>query len=215
MAFLSLALAISLKLYPALLAAVLARGRALRFVLIFATVLLCAYAPYLTVGEKLVGFLPRYFSDPYEIVNLGLPSLLFTLLPPAKAGWVLRFGVLAVAVWMFLHRTGDLPGRPYALLRQVYLLVSVHTLLLYPAVYPWYLSWLVPLLCFFPSPGWLYFSCALAFTYTLSPTPTTAWPTPTWVLWLEYTPLYVLLAMEVAAARRGAEQSFPPPRTDL
>jgi hypothetical protein len=196
--FVSLALAASLKLYPALLTAVLARGRAVRCVLIFTIVLMSTYAPYLTAGEKLSGFLPRYFSDPDEITNLGLPSLLFYLLPPAQAGWVLRLIVLAVAVWMFVRRKDDSAEHPYAPLNQVYLLVSVHTLLLYPALYPWYLSWLMPLLCFFPSPGWLYFSCASAFVYL-------PWPTPTWALWLEYAPLYVLLGVEITVARQRLE----------
>ncbi len=195
LAFVSLALATSLKLYPALLAAVLARGRALRCTLLFAVVLSCTYAPYLAVGKKLVGFLPRYFSAPQEITNVGLPSLLFRLLPPAQAGWVLRLVVLAVALWMFVRpRKGDVCtaplDEPRSLLYQAYLLVSIHTLLLYPALHPWYLSWLIPLLCFFPSPGWLYLSCTAAFVYT-------TWPTPTWVLWLEYAPLYLLLGVEM------------------
>jgi hypothetical protein len=199
LAFMGLALATSLKLYPALLVAVLARGRAVRCVLIFTVVLLCTYAPYLTVGKKIIGFLPRYFSDPNEIINLGLPSLLFTLLPPAWAGWVLRLMLLAVATWMFLRpHTGSSENDALDPLYQIYLLISIHTLLLYPALYPWYLSWLIPLLCFFPSPGWLYFSCASAFTYI-------TWPTPAWALWLEYAPLYLLLGMEMTG-RKGKKQ---------
>jgi alpha-1,6-mannosyltransferase len=210
LAFLSLALATSLKLYPALLAAVLARGKVVQCVLIFLVVLLCVYVPYFGVGEKVIGFLPRFLSDPDEIMNLGLPSLLFAVLPPAQAGWVFRFGVLAVVVWIFFRpeavaAEGDAlesigaglrPAPTTRLLHLVYLLVSVHTLLLYPVLYPWYLSWLIPLLCFFPSPGWLYFSWASAFVYV-------PWPTPTWVLWLEYAPLYVLLGREVAKQYRS------------
>jgi hypothetical protein len=195
LAFVSVALATALKLYPALLAAVLARGRIVRCGVIFVVVLLGTYAPYLAVGEKVIGFLPRYFSDPEEVTNLGLPSLLFHVLQPAQAGWVLRLTVLAVAVWMWACGGNTAPRRPDTLLRQVYVLVSIHTLLLYPALYPWYLSWLVPLLCFFPSPGWLYFSVASAFVYV-------GWPTPTWVVWLEYTPLYLLLALELVGSRR-------------
>jgi hypothetical protein len=96
--------------------------------------------------------------------------------------------VLAVAAWMFFRPA--VPGKSKDTLREVYLLISVHTLLLYPALYPWYLVWLIPLLCFFPSPGWLYFSCASALVYT-------TWPTPTWALWFEYAPLYVLLGVEM------------------
>jgi predicted DNA-binding transcriptional regulator AlpA len=192
LAFASLALATSLKLYPALLAAVLARGQVVRCILIFTTVLLGTYVPYLDAGKKIIGFLPVYFSEPDEITNIGLPSLLFTILHPVQAGWVLRLMVLVVAVWLFVRRgEGAL-----SLLRQVYLLMSVHTLLLYPALYPWYLCWLIPLLCFFPSPGWLYFSCASAFVYL-------TWPTPTWVLWLEYVPLYILLGTEMMRKRSG------------
>jgi alpha-1,6-mannosyltransferase len=204
LAFVSLAFATSVKLYPALLAAVFVRGRVGRCVLIFAAVLFCAYAPYLAGSAKILGFLPRYFSDPDEITNLGLPSLLFAVLSPPQAGWILRLIVAGVAVWIFFRSNSawaksdasgngggslNLPSR--CLLSNAYLLVSVHTLLLYPALYPWYLLWLIALLCIFPSPGWLYFSCASAFVYT-------TWPTPSWVLWLEYAPLYVLLGVEMA-----------------
>ncbi len=191
LAFASLALATSLKLYPALLAAVFARGRVARCVLIFVAVLLCAYAPYLAGGDNILGFLPRYFSDPDEITNLGLPSLLFAVLSPVHAGWILRLVLAGVAASIFVRQEGDPASHSDTFLQQAYLLVSVHTLLLYPALYPWYLVWLIPLLCIFPSPGWLYFSCASSFVYI-------AWPTPTWVLWLEYTPLYVLLGVEIA-----------------
>ena len=209
----SLALATAVKFYPALLVAVLARRRIIRCVLIFAAVGVCTYLPYLSAGGKLVGFLPRYFSDPDEITNLGLPSLLFYVLPPSQAGWVLHFLVVTVAVWIFLRpyldpieahdlTTAAIPVQ-LALqdLYSIYLLVSVHTLLLYPALYPWYLSWLIPLACFFPSPGWLYLSCASALVYT-------TWPTPRWVLWLEYMPLYVLLGMEIFCSRKGTVGFF-------
>ncbi len=66
--------------------------------------------------------------------------------------------------------------------------------LLSPVLHPWYLVWLIPLLCFFPSLGWLYFSWASSLVYT-------TWPTPTWVLWIEYAPLYVLLGVELASRR--------------
>ena len=206
LALVSLAFATSVKLYPALLAAVFVRGRVGRCVPIFAAVLFCAYAPYLAGSARLLGFLPRYFSDPDEITNLGLPSLLFAVLSPPQAGWILRLVVAGVAVWLCFRSdsawaksaaSGNggvslTPASP-CLLSNAYLLVSVHTLLLYPALYPWYLLWLIAFLCTFPSPGWLYF-CASAFVYT-------TWPTPPWVLWLEYAPLYVLLGIETL--RRG------------
>jgi len=203
LAFASLALATSVKLYPALLVAVFARGRVIQCALIFAAVLLCAYAPYLAGGDNILGFLPRYFSDPDEITNMGLPALLFAVLSPTQAGWLLRLVVMGVAAWMFVSQKGDPASHPHTFLQQVYLLVSVHTLLLYPALYPWYLIWLIPLLCVFPSPGWLYFSCASAFVYI-------TWPTPTWVLWLEYAPLYVLLGVELMGRNQALlDQAVP------
>ena len=202
--FVSLALGTAVKLYPALLVAVLAKGMMIRCVTIFSVVLVGTYLPYFSAGEQLAGFLPRYFSDPDEITNLGLPALLVYFLTPTQAGWVLRLTVLTVAAWIFV-RPGDTAARSEAAenagtgslltlpdLYRIYLLISVHTLLLYPALYPWYLVWLIPLLCFFPSPGWLYFSWASSLIYT-------TWPTPTWVLWVEYVPLYTLLGKEIVS----------------
>ncbi|MBI3797605.1 MAG: hypothetical protein HY268_11655 [Deltaproteobacteria bacterium] len=214
LAFMSLAFATSVKLYPALLAAVFVRRRVGRCGLIFAAVLLCAYTPYLAGGAKILGFLPRYFSDPDEITNLGLPSLLFAVLSPVYAGWILRLGVVGVAGWIFFRsdstwmkseaagNRGASPNPPFpSLVGNAYLLVSVHTLLLYPALHPWYLLWLIALLCMLPSPGWLYFSCASALVYI-------TWPTPSWVLWLEYAPLYVLLGVEMMRRWRTS-RDFP------
>jgi len=77
---------------------------------------------------------------------LGLPSLLLNLLPPTPAGWVLRLAVRAVATWVLVRRKGDPLHCPYVSLRQVDLLSSVDTLLLSPALSPWYVNWPVPLL---------------------------------------------------------------------
>lgn len=216
LAFASLALATSVKLYPALLIAVLARKRVVQCTLIFTVVLLCVYAPYLAEYDKLLGFLPHYFSDPGEITNLGPPSLLFAVFSPVLAGWILRLVVGGVAAWIFLRsqaisaesdalqRAGG-GLRPASLrpLYGAYLLISLHTLLLYPALYPWYLLWLIPLLCIFPSPGWLYFSCTSALVYT-------TWPTPSWVLWLEYAPLYGLLGVEVVQRKKRTSATALP-----
>jgi len=216
LAFASLALATAVKLYPALLIAVFAKGRVGRCTLIFAAILLCAYAPYLAEYDKLLGFLPRYFSDPGEVINLGLPSLLFAVCSPVHTGWILRLVVGGVAAWMFLQskavsaesdalQSAGVDPRAASLcpLYGAYLLISLHTLLLYPALYPWYLLWLIPLLCIFPSPGWLYFSCASALVYT-------SWPTPSWVLWLEYAPLYVLLGAETVQRKKCASTNVLP-----
>lgn len=216
LAFASLALATSVKLYPALLIAVFARKRIVRCALIFAAILLCAYAPYLAEYGKLFGFLPRYLSDPGEITNLGLPSLLFAMFSPVLAGWILRLVVVGVAASMFLRskavsaesdalKSVGVSPRPAStcLLYGAYLLISLHTLLLYPALYPWYLLWPIPLLCIFPSPGWLYFSCTSALVYTI-------WPTPSWILWTEYAPLYGLLGVEIVQRKKRTSANAPP-----
>jgi hypothetical protein len=82
-------------------------------------------------------------------------------------------------------------------------------LLLAPTLYPWYVCWIVPFLCFRLSPAWLYLTGTVVASYTVWATfPVTGdWSPGTGILILEYVPFYALLVWGRVRAfrrRRGA-----------
>jgi hypothetical protein len=69
-------------------------------------------------------------------------------------------------------------------------------LLLSPTVHPWYIMWLVPYLCFFPSPAWLMLTSTVALSYhaPFLASPGEPWQEHTWFKILEYAPFFLLAA---------------------
>jgi alpha-1,6-mannosyltransferase len=79
----------------------------------------------------------------------------------------------------FENLTGDL----YAVMMLLFLLS--------PVVMPWYLVWLVPFLVFRPRPSGFAFTALVTLAYLI---PAHRWRG--WFTWVEYTPVYLLFAME-------------------
>jgi hypothetical protein len=187
----SLALAGSLKLYPALLLpALVNRGRRIKGLAIFAVIGAALYLPYLSAGDKVAGFLPRYFKNPYESFNLGLKYFIMHLFPELDYYLLTKIFLLALAAAGVLVFFRAKP-RGQAV-RQAYFLIGALIILMPAALHPWYVVWLIPFLAFYPSPAWLIFSCTVAASYLKYVSPGGGFPR--WVLLLEYLPLYTLLA---------------------
>jgi hypothetical protein len=173
--------------------------------LAFAATILAGYLPYLIgAGAKVLGFLPGYFAAG-EDFNVGLRDALAFLLGPftasARPGAILLITVLLGGVAFFLARRrqdGDILWRGY-------LMVSAYLLLLPTSLHPWYVIWILPFLCVFPTWGWLYLSGAVAFSYMkylLEPE-----VLPLGIRLGEFVPLVVLLALQAARHRRAAREA--------
>jgi hypothetical protein len=193
-----LGLAASIKLIPALLLGVVPPGKRLKTALPFLVVFALTYVPYADAGKKVLGFLPSYLSDPYEIFNPGLPQIallraarLFSL-PSSSIRFVL-FSCLLAFLILFIRRSEE---HTQDLVTKCYIVLSGYILLIYPALHPWYLSVLIPFLCVIPSRAWLYLSLVLPLSYLKYFTPDGAMPA--WVSLAQFIPLYVLLALEYA-----------------
>src|ERR687892_1043577 len=201
-----LGLAASIKLIPALLLAVVPPGKRLKIVLPFFVVFASTYLLYVDAGKKVLGFLPSYFSDPYEIFNPGLPQIallrvtdLFSF-PSSSIRFVFFFSLLAFLIlfirWSEKH-TDDL-------VTKCYIVLSGYILLIYPALHPWYLAVLIPFLCVIHSRAWLYLSLVLPLSYLKYLTPDGAMPV--WVSFAQFIPLYALLALEYARTQSLSER---------
>ncbi len=193
-----LGLAASIKLLPALLLVAIPPGKRLKIALPFFVVFALIYLPYAGAGKGVLGFLPSYFSDPYEIFNPGLLqiALLETArlisLPSSSIRFVLFLCFLAFLILVIRRTEEDRAD----LIRKCYVVLGGYLLLIYPALHAWYLSMLIPFLCIVPSRAWLYLSLALPLSYLKYLSPEGVMPV--WVSLVQFAPLYAMLAVEYA-----------------
>jgi alpha-1,6-mannosyltransferase len=210
--------ATALKFYPALLLPALWRWRddqgkwrpAWQMPLAFAATLAVTYVPYLSQGSGVIGFLPNYLNERF---NMGLASIVTDLIekPPAPifqtiSQWANGSGPHVVNLLMFaalgiialvcvLHPA---PNSEQAIRRSIWP-IGAFTLLS-QNLFPWYMLWLVPLLALFVRPGkfglafdawtgWFLFTGLVALAYTFFIT----WTPVTWALLVEFVPLYAIL----------------------
>ncbi len=158
-------------------------------------VVVAGYLPFLGAGGHLVRSLREYghawwFNGP---PFMALSGILRT--PELARGLLTAFGAaVAVAVG---YRERDL-------VRAAFLIIAC-ALLLSPTVYPWYVVWIVPFLCVFPSRAWLAFTGLVALSYGVWTVYNRSgiWMIPNSLLAVEYVPFYALLAWEGARAARA------------
>ncbi len=191
-AIIMLALSAAVKLYPALLlAAFLNRGDRIKGLLTFAATIAGLYLPFLGAGNKISGFLPVYLKNPYESFNLGLKYLLMRLLPGLDYYLlsIVLITALAVAGLVVLFKD----KQKIEVLQYAYVLAGLLMVLMPASLHPWYVILIIPFLAFYPHPGWLIFATTVTLSYLkyVSPQGTM----PTWILLVEYLPLFALLAV--------------------
>lgn len=203
---LSLACASATKIYPALLLpAFINRGDRIKSLSVFFSCVLLFYLPYVSAGKKMLGFLPIYFRDPYESFNLGLKYFLMHVFPRLDYFLLTKILVaiiLAAGLIIFLK-----DKEKEEVLKYSFILISLQLIFMPAALHPWYVVWLIPLLAFYPSPAWLLFSCTVGFSYLkyVSPEGIMA----SWILYLEYIPLFLLLLAEFLIRQRTSPGWFP------
>jgi hypothetical protein len=187
----ALAFSSATKLYPALLLpALLNRGERVKGVIAFVAFFLLPYMSFFAVGGKIIGFLPNYFTSPYESFNLGLKYLIMELFPEVDYVLISKIFILALMaaglVALFREKQNE------QVIRCAYVLTGLLIVLMPTALHPWYAVILVPFLCFFPSAAWLIFTCMVTLSYIYyAPSMDDL---PVWVTPLEYLPLFAILA---------------------
>jgi hypothetical protein len=194
-----LGLATLIKLYPAVLFPALYSRHERRFPLSFAATLVLGYLPYVAdAGPRVLGYLPDYFG-PWEDFNGGLRYFLtFALAPLTASARGLALGLCAtlllLVAWLIIRRD-DMAQ----VIRHAYIMISAYLLLIPTTFHPWYIIWLLPCLCFFPSWGWLFLSGIIALSYFAY---SQAYPSvPTGVQLLEFLPFYALLLAQAGWQR--------------
>ena len=189
-----LALSVLSKFFPFLLLFAFLKRMRLAYVGIFAVLVLAFYVPFLDAGWHLFDGARNYARD-WEN-NASLFHLLHFVLG-SRAGAQLAAALILLAAIGYLARTRATPLWSSLVLTGGVLLVS-------PTAYPWYFTWSVPFLCFYPSAAWLLMSITSVLAYTPAITYGAGEPLKNSLLMssLEYGPVYIWLVYYCWAARR-------------
>ncbi len=184
-----LGLAIASKLYPLVLVPLtLCSFRVRDHAIWIATVAAC-YLPFIDAGELLFEGLSVYlgqweFNDSVFVVlraiaDLWSPENSYTVAKCAAGG-----AVLAIGLAQSRCVRNDASRIPRAVL-----IVLGSLCILGPTVDPWYLTWIVPVLCIHPNRAWLVLGATATFSYAYWLYETDLW----WIRPLEYGPFFILL----------------------
>jgi alpha-1,6-mannosyltransferase len=190
----ALALSFLSKFFPVLLLLTFLKRVRLVHVGLFLSLIFAFYVPFLSAGLHLLDGARNYARD---WVNNGSLFHVLRFVAGSKAGGEL------IAALVVLATIGYLAKRRAAPLWSS-LVLTGGVLLLSPTAFPWYFTWSVPFLCFYPSRAWLLMSVTSVLAYT----PTIAYgageplKNSLLMLSLEYGPVYLWLAYYCWAAGR-------------
>jgi alpha-1,6-mannosyltransferase len=145
----------------------------------------CAW-PYRDAWPQILESL-AYYESRWQTNNASLYALLKWLSGSHDLAAGVGVGVVAgLALWAAARRLDGVRG--------AYLLFGA-ILLLSPNAFPWYFTWIVPLLVFFPNSAWLMLTVLqfLSYHVLLDYNATGTWRFQPLYLWLTYGPFYALL----------------------
>lgn len=190
----ALALSALSKYFPALLLPVFLKRSRPAHAGIFVALVALAYVPYLGAGWKLFQGLGDYARS-WE-ANDSLFRLI-RLAGNSRAQSELVAALLALGLGMYALKNRLSPLRSS-------LVVTAGLVLVSPDAFPWYFTWSIPFLCFYPSPAWLLASVTSVLGY--APVVAYAAGQPyrdsPFILALEYTPVLVWLGVEAWRGQR-------------
>ena len=153
--------------------------------------------PYRNGWREFLGML-KYYQVIWRNYHSSIyPVLLWFSGSHEVAAGVGEGAVLGLAVWLAVRRTDPT--------RAAFLLIGT-VLLFAPNGYSWYFTWIVPLLCFFPSPAWLLLTILqfLSYKIFINYRALGVWQFDPFFQWLCYGPFYALLAWEILRSKRLA-----------
>lgn len=183
-----LALSVLSKFFPVLVLPAFLRRTRLYYAGIFAGVIALGYLPFLGAGRALFKGLSDYAAG-WE----GNDSLfrLLRLAGNTKAQAELVAVVIALALMAYA-----LKNRLTPLASSLFLISGL--LFLSPNAFPWYFTWIIPFLCFYPSTSLLLLSitCVLGYSPLIAYSAGLPWKESQLMRGLEYVPVFVLLAYE-------------------
>jgi len=172
----------------------LARKAYAAWVGVMAAVIVVGYLPFAGAGEGLFLSLKLYTGE-WRFNGVAYELLSAALGDPQWARRILIALVAAVVVYNSLRQRDALR----------FGFIAIGTgLLLAPTLYPWYVAWIVPFLCFYRNRAWILFTglvCISYWVWEVFPVEG-AWELPRRVYALEYAPFYALLIYDAVRGHR-------------
>jgi glycosyl transferase family 87 len=232
-ATLALTLGGLVKLFPLVLLAPLLRSIRARCLVIVPIVFAAAYWPFRSAGRHLFAGLRQYADrwlaneSLFAIVHAGIDRLGPTARLKGAITWVLQnvphtggLGILYAYVYPVDLAKGAcalalgafafvLWRRRVDPLRGCFLLTAA-VLLLSPTVHPWYVLWILPWLCLFPSRAFILLTGLVSLAYVNLGSSGRAFEPYPWIRVGEYAPFYVLLVADWLRQMRAARVAVPP-----
>ncbi len=164
----ALACATLVKFFPLVLLPTLYKRWNWKMPLAFATTVVVAYLPYLSVGPLgVLGFLPGYAQERglvsgEQFFILGAVRRLLNGLYVPSTAYVIFAILLLVVLALWLMRNQQRNDVGY--IRSTLIMASAFMILLAPH-FPWYFAWLIPFLCFVPAVPIFYLTLASFLLY--------------------------------------------------
>jgi alpha-1,6-mannosyltransferase len=190
----ALALSFLSKFFPVLLLLTFLKRVRLAYLGIFAVVVFAFYVPFLGAGSHLLDGARNYARD-WEN-NASLFRLLHFAAGSRAVAELIAGLIVLVAIGYLAKRQAEPLWSS--------LVLTGGVLLLSPTAYPWYFTWSIPFLCFYPNAAWLLMSvtCVLAYTPPITYGAGEPLKNSLLMLSLEYGPVYLWLACCCWSARR-------------
>jgi alpha-1,6-mannosyltransferase len=181
-----LALSFLSKFFPVLLVVTFLKRTRIAYVGIFLVLVFALYVPFLGAALQLLDGAGNYARD---WVNNGSLFHVLRFVAGSSTGAELIAGVVVLAVIAYLSKKRAAPLWSGLVLTGGVLLMS-------PTAYPWYFTWSIPFLCFYPGAAWLLMSVTSVLAYSAPVAYGAGEPfrNSLLILSLEYAPVYLWLA---------------------
>ena len=103
--------------------------------------------------------------------------------------------LILLTLFLVLRKTNDI--------LQASFFLTAGAVLLSPNAFPWYFTWSIPYLCFYPRPAWLLMgvTALLGYAPVIEYSALGVWRDSPLILLLEYLPVYCLLVVELWRVR--------------
>ena len=165
---------------------------------------LCGVVGYWPFREGLVQVLPGLSMFAQQWRNNDSLFALFHAVTGSHVGASVVFVAIVAGV------AGFLAGRRVALLRAAFLILGT-TLLCAANVFPWYLTWILPLLAISPNPAWLLFTVLVFLFYEvlIGYAALGVWEDNPMIRLLVYVPFYTVLVGGWLAGQRKTNSEGP------
>ena len=185
----ALAAGVLTKYFPLVLAPALYRRWDWRMPAAFAATALLLYAPYLSVGKKVFGFLGGYAGEELSAGDGFYLVALLKWMGFGRAAFPVFCALAALTLLSLALRSGfrSNPAKPD--LSGAFSIALASTVFFSPH-YAWYFLWLVPFLCFFPKPSVFWLTLSATALYRAG------WPPSLLGASIQYAPFAALLILE-------------------